>query len=210
MKRPHLPLAIILAVLLCSPLASVAEETPDNEAAGFREVVSLHLRRYPAMEMQDLYKLTFQAAMGSEHAVPSREGARQWLDREFATLEPVPAEPATDPLSPDGELIRIHLRAFEERGGNPDKLLDAFVATAQVYEGSTDRLERLWGHLESMAAAGGIDFELDQLEAFLAEMRSLGFPAVRHSNTYRELYQPAYRVVLRELLETRENRITGR
>ena len=36
-----------------------------------------HFNRYPLMQVQDVYKLLHQAAMGSEHAVVDETNARQ-------------------------------------------------------------------------------------------------------------------------------------
>jgi len=199
----------ILFLNLWSGMAIWAAAAEDVEEDGFRRVVSYHLGRYPSMEIQDLYKLVFQAAMGSEHAVPNRQMAQQWLDRELSTLAAVSEEPFSEPLSPEGGLVRVHLRAFVERGGDTAKLLDAFVATADRFHGSEERLEEYWSYLEAMAEAGEVPFSQTQLRGLFAEMRIQGFPAVHHSNTYRDHYQPAYRVVLLELLSPESPLITA-
>jgi hypothetical protein len=183
-------------------VASVAAARGEGVDTGFQEVVVFHMNRYPAMEIEDLYKLVFQAAMGSEHAVASVESARQWLERELSTLDEVSDEPSSEPLSPDGSLVRVNLRARIERDGRMDDLLDAFVRTANQFEGSPDKLRAYWSEVEEMALAGAIPFQKGDLETFFAEMEAQGLPAVHHSTTYREQYHPAYRVVLRELLES--------
>jgi len=187
-----------------------------GEAAGaaeqerFRRVVRHHLETYPSMEIRDLYKLTFQAAMGSEHAVPSREAARQWLEHELSTLETVSVESFSEPLSPDGDLVRVNLRAFVDSGGDLDGLLEAFVGTANQYQGSEERLERYWSYIEVMARKQEIPFDAVQVRQLWGEMVSQGLPAVHHSAPYRDRYQPAYRVVLLELLGPDVPTITGR
>lgn len=172
----------------------------DDENRSFREVVQVHVERHPLMEVQDLYKLVFQAAMGSEHAVPDPESARQWLERELSNLSGGTPEPLTEPLSPDGALVRVNLRAFIQQDGEVDLLLAAFVATAARHEGSKDRLRSYWSDVEAMAGEGALAFDLDQLREFFSDMQSRGFPAVHHSPQYRDTYHPAYRVVLIELL----------
>jgi hypothetical protein len=155
------------------------------------------------MEVEDLYKLAFQAAMGSEHAVPDEAVARQWLERELSKLPAAAPEPLSEPLSPDGTLVRINLRTFVEQGGEVDLLLDAFVTTATRFEGSEDRLKSYWSDIEAMALAGELSFGIVELRVFFSEMESHGFPPVHHSTQYRDHYQPAYRVVLVELLGSR-------
>ena len=74
------------------------------------KILQDHLARYPKMQARDVYKLLHQAAMGSEHAVTDIASARAWLERELAEIGPGPAEPLVDPISPDGQIARIHLR----------------------------------------------------------------------------------------------------
>ncbi len=75
------------------------------------QVLQFHLNRYPKMQPDDLYKLLHQAAMGSEHAIPNREAASQWMDRELDMLQQSgaasPDETLYEPLSPDGRLVRV-------------------------------------------------------------------------------------------------------
>jgi len=65
----------------------------------FQQIVIEHARRYPWWVATDLYKLIYQAAMGSMHAVPEREEARSRLEQEIASLGEGPAEPLLDPIA---------------------------------------------------------------------------------------------------------------
>jgi hypothetical protein len=170
------------------------------EEAGFRGILSDHALRYPRMEIQDLYKLIFQASFGSEHAVTSPSDAEAWLTRELAALGQGPEEPIVDPISPDGRLVRMHLRPFIAARGEPNGLLEAFMRTARDYHGTVRMLYRLWGYAEHMAAAGLLPFSRDALREFFAERQARGFPAVHHSEVYAQTYRPAYRVVHRRFM----------
>jgi hypothetical protein len=57
-----------------------------------------------------LYKLLHQAILGSGHAISDLEGARKWLERELTEMDSRYDETAIDPISPDGEIVRVHLR----------------------------------------------------------------------------------------------------
>jgi len=87
------------------------------------------------MQIQDVYKLLHQAAMGSEHAVSNPESARGWLIRELAEMGEGVPEPLIDPISPDDEIVRVHMRPYVAAGYDPDLLLDAFIRTANEYRG---------------------------------------------------------------------------
>ncbi|UCD37558.1 MAG: hypothetical protein JSW54_12120 [Fidelibacterota bacterium] len=174
---------------------------PSAEETRFRKILIVQSTRYPRWEVQDLYKFVHQAAMGSGHAVSDTDMARAWLTREMASLEDLASpEPIIDTLSPDGLLARIHLRPFLKAGGSPDTLLTAFVQTANEFRGDPETLRRYWALAEKMAERRDLSFPPDELAAFFTEMESQGFPAVHHSEVYRNTYLPAYRVVIPELL----------
>lgn len=192
---------VALGILICA--ATSAQTSPEH--VSFGQVVRYHLDRYPLMEIRDLYKLAFQAAMGSGHAVTDEAAVKDWLEREIATLGDFVGTPLeesiSDPLSPAGELVRINLRPYVESGGDVDALAGAFVLTGSEFEESQDDLERYLGVLDAMAVEGAIPVETDRWRDFVAQMRAEGLPAVRHSTRYRDRYGPAYRVVLKRLLD---------
>ena len=167
------------------------------------QLLGAHLQRYPRMQLEDIYKLLHQAAMGPEHAVEDAAAARACLRAEAQQLGSGPADPLVDPISPDGRLARVHLRTYLENGNDIDHLAAAFVDTANSYPAAPDKLAKFCGCLGDLAAAGGIPFARDNVESFFADLAARGYPAIRHSQTYRDLYHPAYRVVAVEYIAGR-------
>ena len=45
-----------------------------------------------------------------------------------------------------------------------------------------------------------LDFQAAEAQIYFGRLAEAGFPPAHHSATYRELYRPAYRVVLLDLL----------
>ena len=173
---------------------------PSEEEAALRRILTDQAARYPRMQVQDLYKFLHQAALGSEHAVRDTAMARDWMDREIASLDTAAFEPVIDPLSPDSQLVRVNLRPYLRNGGDPEQLLRAFIRTANEYPGDPAVLERFWSIAVAMCTEGGLPFPVTEMETFFAARREQGFPAVHHSEDYGRLYRPAYRVILREFL----------
>lgn len=165
------------------------------------QLLSAHFGRYPAMQLDDVYKLLHQAALGPGHAVENPAAARKRLDEEFAAMGSGPSEPDRDVISPDGQLVRIHLRAWLDGGGDPGVLHQAFVETANTYPASPEKLAKFCGCLGDLAQAGGIPFTRAQVEDYFGGIAREGYPAVHHSARYREAYRPAYRVVAIDLLK---------
>ena len=165
-----------------------------------RQIITNQVWRYRLIEIPDLYKLFYQATMGSEHAISSEDKARVWLEREVNDLPPGPDEPMIDPISPDGKIVRVNLRPFVFANRDITTLLDAFVKTANVFRGKKEILSSYWAILEGMATKGELAFELEELKSFIEEMDRKGFPAIHHSSTYKEAYKPAYRIIVKEFL----------
>jgi hypothetical protein len=164
------------------------------------QLLSAHLARYPAMQLDDIYKLLHQAALGPGHAVDNPVAARKRLDQEIEALGKGSAEPMQDIISPDGRLGRVHLRSYLAAGGDADALHRAFVETANSYPPSPDKLAKFCGCLGDLAAADGIPFAREEVLAYFGKIAQAGYPAVHHSEAFRNAYQPAYRVVAIDLL----------
>ncbi len=167
----------------------------------FQNILLAHASRFPLWQVDDVYKLIFQAAQGSEHAMINREHARTWLEQELSFLTPVQfPEPLIEPINTDGSIMRLNLRPFARLKLPADMLLDIFVRTAAEYYGSTVRLENYAA--QTLPLAGEILPKIDasELEIFLADMQEKGYPSVHHSKIYTREYAPAYRVILREFL----------
>lgn len=181
-----------------------------------RDILIDHARRYPQWRTEDLYKLVHQAALGSEHAVDDEARARVWLLREAAEMGSGPDEPLLDPISPDGALVRVHLRSYTRLGLDVDSLLEAFVWTAHEFRGSPERITAGLTEAARLAREGRLAFPEEELVRLLGRMQAAGLPAVHHSAAFTLHYRPAYRVVVREFLAAtlqaphQEERFRGR
>jgi hypothetical protein len=152
------------------------------------------------LQVQDLYKLVYQGALGSEHAVTDASQTRVWLVREVNGLTEGPQEPVIEQISADGQVVRVNLRPYVTRGGDLEALLDGFIRTALEYKGTVAQLRRYWYYAQQMAEEGTLGLAGNELKSFFVQMEARGFPTMHHSQAYKRAYRPAYRVVARELL----------
>ncbi|MGE5256940.1 MAG: hypothetical protein ACM3KE_09730 [Hyphomicrobiales bacterium] len=165
-----------------------------------RSVLIGHARRYPLWAVEDLYKLLHQAAMGAEHALTDPAEVGDWLMHELAHLDAGPRESLIDPISSDGEVVRVHLRPFAALRLEQGDLVRAFIRTAAEITSSSVRLDDFAKVATQVAGEGYLPFATDQVRGYMAEQRARGFPAVHHSREYQRSYKPAYRVVARRFL----------
>ena len=165
-----------------------------------RTILIEHSQRYPYWAIEDLYKLIHQSTMGSEHALGDEDRVRDWLKTELNSLVLGPDEPLLDPISPDGKIVRIHLRPFSKLNLDEEKLLQAFIHTAQIVTPSSKQLFEHAGLAKRLAEDGYLSFDADDIYGYVQGLHNSGFPAVHHSQIFEDNYLPAYRVVARDLI----------
>ncbi|MEA1978321.1 MAG: hypothetical protein U9N80_10530, partial [Chloroflexota bacterium] len=136
-----------------------------SDEGAFRCILALHSKRYPLMEMQDIYKLIHQASMGSEHAVLDLDVTRAFLEREVNELADGPEEPIQDIISPDGQIARINLRSYLASNASLENLFEAFVRTANEFEGSTIKLKRYRSYAERLTGESSFMFSPSAIQA---------------------------------------------
>jgi len=118
------------------------------------------------------------------------------LAAEWESLDLTNSDPLWESIRPDGRLLRLNLRPFKSQGGDLNKLATACLETARRTWGRQAELQQAW---EGFTAAGRDHpwpgRALDQVESFTAWLAANKYPAVHHSERYRSLYRPAYRLV---------------
>jgi hypothetical protein len=150
-----------------------------------------------AVQIEDAYKWIFQATRGGEHAAPSREGAKSWLDNEWSALgDDVSGEKEWSPLCPDGTIGRVNLRPFRKRGGKADDIVNAFLNSAVEFRSEPADFTAAWDELGKRLKKSKIGvLTYKSWQKFDKEMKAKGYPAVHHSESYNKSRRPAYRVV---------------
>ncbi len=160
------------------------------------DIVQQHSVWYPLMELGDFYKLLYQGVMGSEHIIGSIEGFTAWLQDELASVEPVIDERLLEPIRRDNALFRLNLRAYNARGVDLAPLIPALIATSREITGTKEELGEAWEIFTGLCRQGKpTHFEPRQIEAFNHRLAELDYPAMHHSQSYSNAYQPAYRLL---------------
>ncbi|MBN1450405.1 MAG: hypothetical protein JW963_05260 [Anaerolineales bacterium] len=162
----------------------------------FVTLLTEHISRRPAMGPRDVYKLLYQGVRGPEHLISSPQAFREYLAAEWQALTPAGDDPLHESIRPDGSLLRLNLRPFKAAGGSLEVLTAACLETARRPWGTQDELQQAWACFVDFCKAGSWpSLALQELETFTPLLRENNFPPVHHSERYRELYQPAYRLL---------------
>ena len=113
--------ARLLAVFISAAAATTAASGQRPEAAEGVGTIMMafgtHLEKHPLARGDDLYKFLHQAVYGPGHAIPNRQAAAMYLDRELEDLgSPLEGEASCEILGGEPELVRVNLRPFVAAG----------------------------------------------------------------------------------------------
>ena len=160
------------------------------------QILRRHALRYPAMEPTDAVKLIYQNEFGGGHMIRDEQAVLRYLQQEYAHTDPMAALPLWEPIG--NGIVRVNLAALPAQ--RLSWLGEAFLRSAQAHPGDPAVFIRKLDILKQLTQEGIFSFTPAQLEAYLAEYAKAGYPAVSHSQIYRDAYRPAYRIILKELL----------
>lgn len=159
-----------------------------------RELITVlhdHALRYPLMQPGDAVKLIYQNEFGGGHLIADPDSCLAYLRREYAAT---PKNSEQMPCEQIGNgIVRVHLAALPVE--ELEALGQAFLRSAAEHKGSMDAFLSKLELLRQLTGEGLFSFDLPSLDAYLAEYKKAGCPAVSHSEQYRAAYHPAYRII---------------
>ena len=170
--------------------------TMKNPILELETVLKTHAARYPLMQPTDAVKLIYQNEFGGGHMIANEQACLDYLRKEY---ERVTKDSQMEPYENIGNGIdRVKLAALKEE--HLEQLGRAFIRSAATHTGSLERFLQKLEVLRQITKQGCFSFDIAELEKYLIEYAKANYPAVSHSEVYRNAYRPAYRVVLKDLL----------
>jgi len=164
-------------------------------------LVIRQLNRYPAMEVQDVYTLIYQGAMGAGYFSADAGKFEERLAAEFKEAEADENKPLWETIRPDGELVRVHISALKARGGQPQLLSTLCLWTASIFQGDKQDLFDGWNTFLHVCRDKRLrKFPEVEIAEFDGWIKKNKYPSTYHSAVFRNTYDPHYRLVKREFL----------
>ena len=162
-------------------------------AESLRNILLMHAEKYPLAEPTDLLKLVYQAAFGPGHLITDRALATSYIAKEMQTAkeEAVLLEPI------GGGYARLYLGAARKSCLSPEEIASRFFLAAKR-QGAPALFDEMIAELVRLCNEGQFAFSPDILRSTIDAWEADGRPLFRHSETYRNAYAPAYRLVLVE------------
>jgi hypothetical protein len=171
---------------------------------GVLALVEYHQQLRPQLQVQDVYKLLFQANFGVEHFLTDTAGVRKNLLDELATMDTtVHGEQLIEPISPTDEIVRINLRPFKQLRLDPEKLVQTMFRSASETRPHTEEFYHDWNEFTALVRYGFLKFPMKDMQEWDARVSAGNLQPAHHSQQYYiELYRPAYRVVRRAVFKS--------
>lgn len=156
--------------------------------------VNWHRNARPLMEAQDVVKLVFQACAGCGHLLGDENHVTACIEQEELGLSPDSAEPLTEPLG--DQYCRLNLRRAIAEGIKPVWIARMMRLSAKPTDPLADR-ESAFNAI-AMLDETEVGFSRDELVGIAQRLTEDPHWLPGHTQTYRDAYAPAYRVISRE------------
>jgi hypothetical protein len=183
---------LMLVGIRIVPMAIAARQKQEK----FKEILTWQLQNYPRMEVDDIFKIVYQAAMGNKHMLHNPTGAYQYLQEEWSRVLASSDERLWEELPPEGTWVRVNLRPYKAKGWAMDSLYDVMLRSAQEGSENLTQLKEYYEDMIILQKRGMLPHSQEMLMRYIAIMQEKDYPPAHHSQRYTEAYKPAYRVVL--------------
>lgn len=156
-----------------------------------KAILIAHAKRYPLMQPTDAVKLIYQNEFGGGHLIRDEQACLNYLRQEYASAEKDPTAALYEDIG--NGIVRVNLAAVKPE--DLEQLGRDFIRSAAKHKGTLDSFLNKLEVLRMLTAEGVFAFDLDALNTYLSEYKAAGYPAVSHSEQYRQAYKPAYRII---------------
>lgn len=166
-----------------------------------RNVIELHMEKYPKMELRDMFKLIYQSEFGGGHMIEDKKKSLEWIKEETKFVQSQ-NWPERECVCEDigGDMCRMYL----DTELSPETLNEMFVQSANKKRGTIEGLERKLEQFLEFCETNECRFSREEAEQAVLIWKEAGYPAIHHSEAYRSNYFPAYRVVMKKYVERLE------
>lgn len=158
------------------------------------KTIQEHIAKYPLMQIQDVAKLMFQSEFGGGHMIADEQRSLKRIQEEYQTVleQGWNYENAMEPIG--NGMCRMYLNCLNQ-GLKAEVLNQMFVISANNKIGSIVALEEKIETFLNACKNQTFAFSYTEATIFMEAWKEKGYPAMSHSDVYREAYHPAYRVM---------------
>ena len=168
----------------------------DNEKEAIRQMCEEIHAHYPLATLQDIYKTCYQDFFGAEHLMNDTAAARHYIHQELEQCRDtdMSAMPKYEPTGFRHRFTRVNFSNIVDGDITEEQLVTMFIDAAGKDNAFSDNWEEEWYKIEKTALEVNPGWGDGALQSELHEAAYRNY-AVRHSDAFRENYNPHYRIV---------------
>lgn len=168
----------------------------DKEDKAIRQMCEEIHEQYPLATLQDIYKTCYQDYFGAEHLMNDTAAAHNYLSMELEACRDtdMSAMPKRELTGFRHRFTRINLACVVDGELTEEQLLTMFIDAAGKDNAFGDGWKEEWTKIESIALKVCPSWSDQELQVELREAAK-NKQAVRHSEAFRNTYNPHYRIV---------------
>lgn len=161
-----------------------------------RDLLLAEYKRSPKAEIQDFYKVVFQSVFGAGHLIKDPTSAVQYLFEEWENLEESKSEDLLTNISLNLPIYRLNLKRAKSEKIPMKEIADAFLdGCSKFHNPKQDTFPEILSKVAEIIEDKPFCFSREEIENHLPLNQSTNFPIMHHSQIYRALYKPRYRVI---------------
>ena len=167
-----------------------------NEDKAIRAMCMAIHEDYPFATLQDVYKTCYQDFFGAEHLMNDTAAARKYIHYELEQCRDsdLNAMPKREPTGFRHRFVRINFSCLIDGELTEEQLLTMFIDAAGKDNAYSDDWLSEWYKIEKIALEVNPAWADGSLQSELRDA-AYGKYAVRHSEAFRNNYNPHYRIV---------------
>ena len=187
---------LLATLLVCLSVALFP--SCDKEGAAIHRMCREIHSQYPQATLQDVYKTCYQDYFGAEHLVTDTAAARFYLHQEIEECRgtDMSAMPTEEPTGFRHRFSRVNLSNVTNGELTEEQILADFLNAAGKDNAYGDDWQGEWDKIAAIALEVNPDWADTALQAELQDAARGNHP-VRHSDAFRNAYNPHYRIVKR-------------
>jgi len=163
----------------------------------WQEILTAQLAKYPESQPQDIYKFVYQGVLGPYHLTTEKEKMIAYLRHEYQHINADSSIPLIEKIAPDDRYIRINLKAYKAKNYDLSLLGDILFKSCQP--GDQQHLISTLDEIDNLIMSGRVFYHQQQWQPYYAKIKTENYFTPHHSQQYIEAYDPAYRVVAKNI-----------
>ena len=187
-------LLTMVFIFSCICINSCTEADSKKELIQNAILEEMHL--HPEARLIDIYKFFFQGTFGPGHIISDKESALKYLQNELQSMTDFDSL-LWQPVGYKKQYYRVSLSLVKEGTISEEELFDAFVQSADSSSvPSIEEWIKEWDIILTIIEKMNLKIiDYEEHKSGLNDMLNNGNIPVRHSDIYRKLYHPHYRIV---------------